>query len=446
VKQLVAFICIILTNLYALDLYQLQQQVQQEDVKSLKIDKQRKAKFLADVKKAKAKLAAVKNELNKQKKLTGQLKNTFKILNKQIQSYTKQLKNKAGDLNNLFAVSKQEAKDLDSLLKDSMVSTQFPEREKLLKFAYSNNNPTITDLYNLYKIYFSEIVESGKNVSYKSRILTKSGENKNDIVTRIGLFTAFNNNGYLYYDPSIGRFIELQKQPQDKYLNFIQYYEKHFGIVPALIDPTRGILFSMLKEYPSLEERIKQGGIIGYIIIALGILAVLIAIYKYILLLVMEINIKKQMKSDEIKINNPLGRILKAFQKYKSKDIEVIQNKLDSILMKEVPSIVSKLSVIKLIAAVAPLLGLLGTVTGMIETFQSITLFGTGNPKLMAGGISQALVTTVLGLVVAIPVLFIYNILYAKAKTIIEVLTQQSAAIIAEHLELLEKENKCSNI
>ncbi|MEA3523503.1 MAG: MotA/TolQ/ExbB proton channel family protein, partial [Campylobacterota bacterium] len=147
--------------------------------------------------------------------------------------------------------------------------------------------------------------------------------------------------------------------------------------------------------------------------------------------------IKKQVISSEIDESNPLGRILKSFEKHKSKDLTTIESKLDSALIKEIPSIQSGLPMIKLIAAVAPLLGLLGTVTGMIETFQSITLFGTGDPKLMAGGISQALMTTVLGLVVAIPILFIYNIVNAKAKKIIEILMQQSSAVVAKHLELL---------
>ena len=138
-------------------------------------------------------------------------------------------------------------------------------------------------------------------------------------------------------------------------------------------------------------------------------------------------------------ISNPLGRILASFEKYKDKDINTIESKMDTAILKELPSIQAGLPMIKLVAAVAPLLGLLGTVTGMIETFQSITLFGTGDPKLMAGGISQALMTTVLGLVVAIPILFIYNVVFSKSKKIIEILTQQSSVLVAKQLEMLSE-------
>ncbi|MEC8351463.1 MAG: MotA/TolQ/ExbB proton channel family protein, partial [Pseudomonadota bacterium] len=102
---------------------------------------------------------------------------------------------------------------------------------------------------------------------------------------------------------------------------------------------------------------------------------------------------------------------------------------------REMPKITRNLTLIKIISVVAPLLGLLGTVTGMINTFQAITLFGTGDPKLMAGGISQALVTTVLGLVVAIPTVFLYTLLNTRSKNMLLILQEQSAGIIAERSE-----------
>lgn len=440
-KLLIILSTVFLANIYASGLDQLLQQVDNEQNKELKIDKNREAKFLSNLSTAKQKLKAVKIALQREKKSTKELKNQFKNQKDKIQTYNLELKNKGENLDNLFAIAKQDAKDFSSLLKASMTSTEFHGRSSLLnKFANSSENPTINNLYGLYKDYFTEIIESGKVVDYKSDIVTTTGENKNSLVTRIGLFTAFNKNGYLYYDDSISRFVELMRQPQDKYLDFInQYYNESLDVVPVLIDPTRGVLFSMLKDQPTVKERVKQGGVIGYIILLLGSLTILFALYKYMSLFVMERKIKKQIDSNEIKDDNSLGRILKSFQKHKTKDAEIIESKIDSVLVKEIPSIQSGLSMIKLVAAVAPLLGLLGTVTGMIETFQSITLFGTGDPKLMAGGISQALMTTVLGLVVAIPVLFIYNILNSKAKEIIELLTQQSSLIIAKHLDMLEE-------
>jgi biopolymer transport protein ExbB len=84
---------------------------------------------------------------------------------------------------------------------------------------------------------------------------------------------------------------------------------------------------------------------------------------------------------------------------------------------------------------VAPLMGLLGTVTGMIQTFQVITLYGAGDPKMMAGGISQALITTVLGLVVAIPMVLIHTLVGGQSRKIINIINSQSAGIVAQHSE-----------
>ena len=86
-------------------------------------------------------------------------------------------------------------------------------------------------------------------------------------------------------------------------------------------------------------------------------------------------------------------------------------------------------------ANTATLLGLLGTVTGMIATFQSITLFGTGDPKLMAGGISQALITTVLGLIAAIPLLLLHNFVATRSKDLVQILEERSAGMVASRAE-----------
>ena len=87
---------------------------------------------------------------------------------------------------------------------------------------------------------------------------------------------------------------------------------------------------------------------------------------------------------------------------------------------------------VKFFAAVAPLLGLLGTVIGMIETFQAITLFGTGDPKQMAGGISQALITTMLGLIVAAPLLGMYTYISEKTSSIVQILEEKASHILSK--------------
>ena len=146
----------------------------------------------------------------------------------------------------------------------------------------------------------------------------------------------------------------------------------------------------------------------------------------------MGIAVRKQASASEPNSNNPLGRVLQVGRENLSKDIETLELKLAEAIMAERPSIEKGINVVKIISVVAPLAGLLGTVTGMIITFQQITLFGTGDPKIMAGGISQALVTTVLGLVVAIPTTLAHSFLQSSARSVVDVLEEQATGIVAE--------------
>jgi biopolymer transport protein ExbB len=141
------------------------------------------------------------------------------------------------------------------------------------------------------------------------------------------------------------------------------------------------------------------------------------------------------MKRETASTDNPLGRVMAVAEENRSADLDTLELKLDEAILKEVPKIEIALGIIKVISVVAPLLGLLGTVVGMILTFQAITLFGAGDPQIMADGISSALITTVLGLVVAIPMTLLYTVVASRAKRIVHVLEEQAAGIIAVHAE-----------
>ncbi|MGB5211827.1 MAG: MotA/TolQ/ExbB proton channel family protein, partial [Gammaproteobacteria bacterium] len=190
-----------------------------------------------------------------------------------------------------------------------------------------------------------------------------------------------------------------------------------------------------LIQAPSLPERIDQGGVVGYVIIGLGIIGLLIALWRLLLLSGISSGMRKQLKSSEASEKNPLGRILKVYDDNRMNDTETLELKLDEAILREAPALEKWQGGIKVLAAVAPLLGLLGTVTGMIATFQAITLFGTGDPKLMAGGISQALVTTVLGLCVAIPLVLLHSWVAGRSRSLIEILEEQTAGMIAQKAE-----------
>ena len=181
-------------------------------------------------------------------------------------------------------------------------------------------------------------------------------------------------------------------------------------------------------------ERVQQGQEVGYAIILLGIIGMLIVIERMIKLSRISKRMNAQLKDmDHPSSNNPLGRMMQAYFENKHlNDLDVLGKKLDEVIFKDLAELRKGLSTIKVMAAIAPLMGLLGTVTGMIGTFQAITLFGTGDPKLMAGGISQALITTVQGLCVAIPLLLSSNMLSSRAQQLSKVIGEQASGMIAD--------------
>jgi len=443
-RKLLWIVLVLFSTAHAESLDSLLNDVIEDSNTQKSIDKSREAKFLSNLKNAKKLLNEKKAALRLEKQKTEDLKNLFEKQKVTITNYQNDLDKKSENLKDLFSTLKQNSRDFSSLLKNSMTSTQISGRQQFLeRISKTSATPNIDDIKKFWTLYLQEIIESGKIKTFEASVIDTDGNKKKEKVTRVGLFSVFNTHEYIRYDDSLQTFVTLVRQPNSNYLDYIQkYYKSKHELVPLLIDPTRGVLFNMLKEEPTIEERVEQGGIIGYIILALGALTLLFSLYRYLKYVQMLSKIKKQFTSDEAYSDNPLGRILQSFKKHESKEISVLEGKMDAALIKEIPEIQSGLPMIKLVAAVAPLLGLLGTVTGMIETFQAITLFGSGDPKLMAGGISQALMTTVLGLVVAIPILFIYSILNSQSKKIIEILTQQTSALIAKKLEMTDMDTK----
>jgi biopolymer transport protein ExbB len=227
------------------------------------------------------------------------------------------------------------------------------------------------------------------------------------------------------------------KQPESRFRSMAEHFSESSGeITAAPVDPTHGNLLGMLARTPDLFERIHQGGIVGYLTITVGLLGLLITFYRTAYLLRVRKAVQQQMSNPQTpNANNPLGRIMISAKAAKVKDEETIQYTLDEAVLKEIPRLEHYHSVIKLFAAIGPMLGLLGTVTGMIKTFEAISLFGGGDPKLMAAGISEALVCTVLGLLVAVPMLLSHNLVSSFAKDLIQRLDEQSAGILARALE-----------
>jgi len=303
--------------------------------------------------------------------------------------------------------------------------------------AGASSLASIEEIEQLWYELQREVTESGKVVRFPLSITRADGEVTTTDVVRVGTFNIVMEDGYLQYNGTTGNVSELQRQPeQGRYTNSTaDMVSAPSGPVTFGLDGTRGGILALLVESPTIKDRINQGGIVGYCIISLGIVGLLIAVVRWIGLSSAARKVNAQLKSDTASTDNPLGRVLAAYEANQEADTETIELKLSEAALKEMPDLTKGVLFIKVISVVAPLMGLLGTVTGMIKTFQVITLYGAGDPKMMAGGISQALMTTVLGLCVAIPMVLIHTLVSGQSRKIVNILQSQSAGMVAAHSE-----------
>jgi biopolymer transport protein ExbB len=384
-------------------------------------------------------LNAEKAEQKRQEDASSRMEAQFEKNDAQILVLETAFQDRLGGLKELFGVLQQASGDARGQFETSLTQVQFPERtDFLLEFAkkmgQSNRLASLEEIERLWFELQREMTETSKVVTFTTNVVNSVGEESQQEVTRIGAFNVVSDGKYLEFVPETQRLIELQRQPPSRYTGRIgDLTGATAGQFPIGIDPTRGQLLGLLVQSPNLMERIKQGGTVGYVIIVLGIIGVLIAVWRVLVLSAVGAKVNSQIKNiSQPNTNNPLGRVLKVSADAKGADIETIELKLGEAILRETPKLNSMLPLLKIISVVAPLLGLLGTVTGMIVTFQAITLYGAGDPKLMAGGISTALVTTVLGLVVAIPTVFLHTLVSSRARRLTQVLQEEAAGMLAE--------------
>lgn len=388
------------------------------------------ARLLRD---AKAELAALEQRANT---LSGQ----FDANEEKLAELETTLSNKSGALGEMFGVVRQVSGDVYSAAQNSMVTAQLGEErmEFLGDLAEAKRLPSIAKLERLWFEMQREMTELGKVVEFDATVVEGDGEQSTKPVVRLGTFTAIADGEFVTYETGVqGKFRKLPKQPSAQYVGIAQsFVDEDSGYHTMVVDPSQGTLLRAKIQERSLPQRVmeSEGGTIGWIIIGLTVIGLLFSLLKFLSLMGTSAKIASQKKTiNEPKDNNPLGRVLQAYYQDPTADTETIELRMDEAVLKETPAIERGLSMIKILAAIGPLLGLLGTVTGMIQVFQAITLYGTGDPKLMAGGISQALLTTVLGLVMAIPLILIHSMLAARAKSIVQTLDEESVGLIAEH-------------
>ena len=422
------------------------QLVKEGKTKEQSANADREAKFMANKNEQAAILAAEKRELARQERIADQLEAEYKkneeILRVKEEAYQKEL----GSLVELFGHLQSSAGEAAVQFSGSLTSPQYGlERVDFLneltsKMSETTELPTIREIEGLWYELQREMVASGQVVSFDTTVIDVDGESSTCNVTRVGLFNAVCDGKYLEYVAATGQYAFLPRQPAGRFTKTAKSVgnadvgeQVRFGVDPT--GPTGGSLLANLIQTPSLAERAAQGREVGYAIIFVGLIGIGLAFWKLWSLYVLGKAVKAQAGSKTLDVRNPLGRVLKVGEENFKKDIDTLELKLAEAIMAERPSIERGIGAVRIISVVAPLAGLLGTVTGMIVTFQMITLYGTGDPKLMAGGISQALVTTVLGLLVAIPTTLLHSFTASSAKGIISVLEEQSTGILAERAE-----------
>lgn len=340
---------------------------------------------------------------------------------------------RVGNFGELFGVVRQVAGDTKGVVDASLVSAQRPGRGMNAgRIAEARELPGLDELRALQILLLEEMVASSEVARFNAQVTDAAGALGEGEVVRVGAFNLVRGADYLAFDGETGAVQTLPRQPPGRHRALAEaLHEATEGPVPMALDPTRGQLLGLLIQTPDLAERIRQGSYVGYVIIGMGALGAGLGLWRLALLQLLRRRVQAQLRDTEARGDNPLGRVFSAFDEHRHLPVEALGLRLDEAVLRETPALERWQGIVKVFAALAPLLGLLGTVVGMIITFQQLTLFGTGDPKLMAGGISQALMTTVLGLIVAIPLLLLHSALASVSRGLVDLLEEQSVGLVA---------------
>jgi biopolymer transport protein ExbB len=404
-------------------------------------NKKREAEFMSSRDRQKALLDEAQAKWNAAKARSDNLSKQFDANEVTLADLETKLKAREGNLGELFGVTRQVAGDSSAIMYNSITSGQFAKRDEFFtKLAKSKVLPTIPEFERLAFELLREITESGRIARFKTDIVSAGGQRESVDVIRIGGFIATTDGQYLDYKPDLGTFSVLPRQPGGEMARMArELSEAKTGYTRAVVDPSRGVLLSLYVQRPNVIERIQKGESVGYVIILVGVIGLVCSIYQAGYLFLVQRRVAHQLQHlDRPMRDNPLGRVLATFRgdpEQIEDDVEVVELRISEAVLKEVPKIERFQAFLRLAVAAGPLLGLIGTVIGMIITFQSITESGSSDPKLMAAGIGQAMIATVLGLGIAIPLLFINAGLATMSRSVVQVLDEQSNGLLAEHIE-----------
>ena len=425
----------------ATNLDELLEQTRNQRTRQAQAHAAREHEFLASREKQAALLAEAQRERDLAEARSKQLSVQFDANETRLAEQDALLTQRLGSLGELFGVVRQVAGDGTAVMFSSLLSAQYPKRDEFFaELGKSKSLPSIRQLERLWFEIQREMTESGRVASFKTKIVDANGVPTDSEVVRIGSFVAMSEGRYLNYLPSVGSLGVLARQPDTTLTGLagnLQAAES--GYVKAAVDPSRGVLLTMIVQRPNWMERIEKGEAVGYVIIFVGVLSSLLALYQAFYLIRTRISVRSQLaRLDRPTPDNPLGRVLTAINPDPNtieEDAELVELRISEAVLREVPRLERFQSFLRLTVAAGPLLGLIGTVIGMIITFQSITESGSSDPRLMANGISQAMIATVLGLGIAIPLLFMNAGLASMSRQVVQILDEQSTGMLAESIE-----------
>ena len=410
-------------------------QQQREREAQFRNEKNRQAKLLSDAKDERARL----------EREAARLEQKFEANEALLVVAEEQLRERLGSLNEIFGHLAGNTTEARNIMEQSITAAQFgKEREEFMTALGSKMNEgiklaSIEELETLWYELQREINASGEVVKFNTEVITTDGNVENRDVVRVGNFNVVSDGQYLTYSPSRGTYSELPSQPAGRYTSQTSdilngdAFPVQFAVDPT--GPQGGSLLASLISMPSTWGKMQEGGPVGYMLMAIGLLATALFIWRFYELWNIRGGVIAQSTSSTLSNDNALGRILKIAEDDKEADTETLELKMAEQILKERPTVEGLNWVLKIVSVVAPLMGLFGTIIGMIETFTMITLFGTGDPKTMASGISTALVTTWLGLMVAIPTTFMYATVNNISRGILGTIEESSTGMAAKRSE-----------
>jgi biopolymer transport protein ExbB len=418
------------------------EQVQQGKTKEREENRKREEQFVRERDQQARLLAEAQRRRDAAEAESQRLSAQFDANDLQLTALDTQLKERAGNLGELFGVTRQVAGDAATALSQSMISAQYPEREDFLRaLAGRKELPSIKELERLWIELLGEMVNSGRVEKLNAKVVEGDGIPKEVEIVRVGPFIASTEGKYLSYLPTQKTMALLPDRVPSEFTSTAEDLQEASGeeYVRAAVDPSRGVILGLYVDRPDLLTRIEKGEKVGYVIIAVGVVGALCALYQLLYLLGVRAAVRRQLNNlDNPSNGNPLGRVLLAFRGDPSRieeQAEIAELRISEAVLREVPRLERFQAFMRLAVAAGPLLGLIGTVVGMIVTFQSITESGSSDPKLMANGIGQAMIATVLGLGIAIPLLFANAWLVSLSKSVVQVLDEQSTGLLAESIE-----------